>query len=152
ERVGGSVPGEFVGCDASTDFVRISTRPSLAKFRKSPKPPAKLRFSIELSRGKIDVPTAKSQTKRGTVPFVHSTHLQNCAVKLNGWKLQTQRSLLTSPAILLPRVGNPSPNKVALYTGRKRIALSDCVIAMHGLSIEKARVLHARLIAQWPTI
>jgi hypothetical protein len=101
-----------------------------------------------LVRGTLQVREA-NESRRGA-RFVHSTHLlggtldvARCSRVGNG------RRFVGGPAVLLPRVGNPTMKKVTVYAGRDEIVPSDCVIALRCRSIAHAEETRAIIHENW---
>ena len=84
-----------------------------------------------------------------SVPFVHSTHLQDFSISCH---LEVRNCLgrcAVGPMVLLPRVGQPKKSKVAQHLGCQRFMLSDCVIALMCHSPKAAERLWSDLQAHW---
>lgn len=82
------------------------------------------------------------------IRLVHTSHLANGKIDIDrALRIKTSRSL-TAPAVLLPRVGKPNPNKVAVHYGEP-IALSDCVFAIPCASEFSAELLRQRIVDSW---
>jgi hypothetical protein len=58
--------------------------------------------------------------------------------------------VISSPAVLIARVGTPSPQKVTVYTGGDEVVLSDCVIALRCKSVRHADDTRALILRNWP--
>ena len=84
------------------------------------------KINVQLVRG-----TAQLHSEVGSDrTLVHSTDLRSCSVFLNGRLASDSRPSIIGPAVLVPRVGQPRIDKVAVFLKRKRVALSDCVIGI----------------------
>lgn len=133
--------GDFNGCFASCTVVVLSRR---RRKRSSKKPAVTTAVKIEVSivRG-----TAQLHSETGSDrTLVHSTDLNTYSVSLNGRLASKARPSVIGPAILIPRVGQPRIEKVAVYRKRKRVALSDCVIGLQCQSVEDAVWLKDHLV------
>ena len=84
-----------------------------------------------------------------SVPFVHSTHLQDFTVSSHYNVRGGLGRCAIGPMVLLPRVGQPKRSKVAQYRDRDVLMLSDCVIALMCESAERAEVLWRDLQSNW---
>ena len=56
------------------------------------------------------------------------------------------------PAVLLPRVGRPSVEKIAVLDNGVGVAISDCVIALACASDTAALEVRGRLVQKWPRL
>ncbi len=82
----------------------------------------------------------------GDRTLVHSTDLHEFAVSLNGRVAGKYRPSVVGPAVLIPRVGAPRIEKVAVFEKRKRIALSDCVIGLQCQTLDDALWIKQELV------
>jgi hypothetical protein len=103
-------------------------------------------------RGKVQVHQAKLFKSRKGFPFVHSTELRAEGIDLRGKRIRSAHHLLRGPAVLLPRVGKPTAWKVAVYDGRTRIVLSDCVLALKCDDLHDAMRIRETLQDKWDVV
>jgi hypothetical protein len=54
--------------------------------------------------------------------------------------------------VLLPRVGRPNRLKIHTYEGRRRIVISDCVIALKCKTGEGAEAVRTALLENWDEV
>lgn len=92
--------------------------------------------------------SATSGDGPGTV-LVHSTDLKDARVRLNGRRGHGSYRCISGPAVLIPRVGQLTQQKIALLRSRRRIMLSDCVIGLKGSTPEQTHRLHEALGAHF---
>ena len=78
--------------------------------------------------------------------LVHSSELQDGRVILNGRRGRGHTPTVSSPAVLLPRVGRLTPQKVALFEGSTCVMLSDCVVAIVPEKGQQVSELRRRII------
>lgn len=84
-----------------------------------------------LQRGCCNVIMAKGLSSKSGLQYVHTTDLQSGALLKPHIRLPSSCCrVLHGPAVLLPRVGTPSPSKIVVIGSSKRIILSDCVIGV----------------------
>lgn len=107
------------------------------------------RFSLDFSnytifRGKISVHDAKHNLNGLT--FIHSTNLKNNSLENLSVKVETNTSIISGPAILLPRVGKPSSHKICLISGNSKYALSDCILAIQHTNYSEVKEMYNKLI------
>ena len=94
---------------------------------------------------------------RGTMPMfrvlsdssgprlVHSTDLRGARVFVDGRRGTIHCPVARAPAVMLPRVGRISEEKVAVYAGPDPLALSDCVLALECSSTQAAEMVRETL-------
>ena len=78
--------------------------------------------------------------------LVHSSELQDGRVILNGRRGRGRTPTISSPAILLPRVGRLTPQKVAVFEGSTCVMLSDCVVAIVPENGQQVSELRRRIV------
>ena len=139
----------FPGCAASSVLVKLM--PVSAAGNPSTTSPRTARLAVRR-------PGQYTTIVRGTCPFhdmpgdpqgptlVHYTDLRNARVILNGHRGFGQHRCLSGPAVLIPRVGRVTPDKVTLLGARKRVMISDCVIGLKADSPAAASRLRKVLV------
>lgn len=136
----------FPASTASTAIVRLSPRHArhvlLAETAR-----------VEVANGNLRVRVVRGchpmyEAKRGLYGhiLVHSTDLRHATVHLNGRRASRSGRLVNGPAVLLPRVGQITVEKIALYRRSAPIVMSDCVIALTTSSLTQARAVQKRLV------
>lgn len=85
------------------------------------------------------------------VRFIHSTDLCDGVVAPRIERVKLPRRHCVGPAVLLPRVGEPSARKLALFTG-ERVVLSDCVFGIECASRADSEALLGRMQEAWAYI
>lgn len=83
--------------------------------------------------------------------LVHTTDLVGNTVQLSGVKVLAS-AVLRGPVVLIPRVGRPKREKIALHLFERPAVLSDCVIGIQAESFEKTRAIFNILLYKWPLI
>ena len=137
--------GTFPGTAATTALVRLSpnvhraTAPPALAVATTPLP----RISVKIVRGCC--PAHRMTRERQDVVLVHYTDLRSGSVETNGRRGFGDYRCVDGPAIVLPRVGRITVEKVALLGNSQRVMLSDCVIALKPTSLNNARLLRDRL-------
>lgn len=91
-------------------------------------------------------------TPGDSVGVVHTTELKHRAVLPPSRRASPKWRQVRGPALLLPRVGMPNADKVALYLNPSPVVLSDCVIAVTCSSPAEAAMLQATLLRNWPRL
>ena len=132
----------FPGTAAKTALVRFTCREQSdvvhrfadSRMRLAPTP------DVVVYRGRL--PIHEAATTYG-VRLLHTTELKAGRIGRTARRAPT-RYAIPGPLLLIPRVGEPAIGKIVLYSGQRRVALSDCLFA---LSASTARLrLTQRLI------
>lgn len=155
EKVGGAGRGSFSGCASSTQFLRFRPRGQLLRPGKyiNAATPSLPKKGPTVFRGKLQMHTLGTQPEdENPIPLVHSTELRNCHVDVTARVVRTAASTVRGPAILLPRVGEPSLSKICVYKSNGIIAISDCVIAIKPKTHVALNSLYDALRQRWPAI
>ena len=137
--------GAFPGLAASTVLVRLSP-PDRARVQVEGTlraPPICPKLSVTVIRG--SQPMHLSATPRKGPVLVHSTDLRQGVVHLNGRRGTSEHRCVAGPAVLIPRVGRITDDKVVLLRAPTPIVMSDCVIALKTASLARARAVQKRL-------
>lgn len=126
--------GAFAGCMQRTVLVRVR-QDSWTRSASVPPAPSigtvATGLRITIVRGSIKMHEHHQILSRHGIPLIHSTALRAGSVPREGLPLvQTTRSTTRGPAILIPRVGAPSAEKVCVLKSPAEVALSDCVVAL----------------------
>lgn len=107
---------------------------------------------VRVHRGNVQMHSIGRAPSRQWLPLVHSTELEKSGVNLSRHRVDARYSSIYSPAVLLPRVGQPNRSKILLYSDRHRIVLSDCVIALQCRTVSEARKVRSALQRNWSTM
>jgi hypothetical protein len=87
------------------------------------------------------------ENKKG-VALIHSTSLQGSRIRISK-RVSYDGRLFSGPAVLIPRVGAPRMEKIAVLREGRRGVLTDCVLAVRCESTESAHALQASIRARW---
>lgn len=120
---------------------------------------------VEGTRRSRDVGGVRVGVHRGCVPMhmaetveegdgklllVHSTDLQRGELRRSRW-VESSRRVLRGPAVLVPRVGAPRPDKVVVVA-EERLVLSDCVFGITCDSLAVCQSLALSLQDCWDSV
>lgn len=146
----------FRECSAETVIVRFSKRASPVRARK--RPDASLKafnfrtkgfLKVGLFRGKVSMNEVANETG-GIFPLVHTTELKNRKALMERKRaLRSDYKPISGPAVLIPRVGRPTLDKVALLSKSDTVVLSDCVIALRCDSERAAASVRKFIDSNW---
>lgn len=143
-----SARGAFKGCFARCVIVRLTNRKRTKKIDSTPNKSAIKNFiDINLIRGTVQM----HENSKGSTTLVHTKDLQKSKVILNGHVASNSRPSVIGPAVLIPRVGQPSPSKISLYIRRKRVVLSDCVLGIQCKTKLEAEWIQNMILDDWIT-
>lgn len=98
-------------------------------------------------RGKISV--YEANYKSNGIPFIHSTNLLKNKLENVSKRVVSKTSVINGPAVLIPRVGKPNPQKICFISNNSSYALSDCVIAIQLKSKSKTKKMYEKIINNW---
>ena len=134
----------FKNCSPSIVFISINLHHSSN--------PKTKRFSLDLKnysifRGKVSMNSA-IQHGNGCI-FIHTTNIRNNELENLNLKVLNKLSEVTGPAVLIPRVGNPSKGKICVIRNFESYTLSDCVIAIKTNNVKNANKIFSLIIDNW---
>jgi len=132
---------------ARTSIVRITRRRLTNTINKDPISHANNK-SCALHRGRMQMHSIKNCLNG--FPLVHTTELRNGIVILNNKHgLVSAKAFVKGPALLFPRVGMITPEKICVLESRHNIVLSDCVLALEFAKLEHALAVRNHLLSDW---
>jgi methylase of polypeptide subunit release factors len=139
--------GAFPGLAAATTVVALTRRDCHGPSTQSSIPTTSYRrISVEVTRG--CTPMYRVKEADGGFPLVHTTGLGKDELGIQhvaGPRGRTVRG----PVVLLPRVGNPTPWKLRVYSDPWPITLSDCVIGLVCNTPNDAEEVIRRVTTAW---
>lgn len=100
-------------------------------------------------RGCVRMQSPAYCDKNGAIPLIHTTNIQ--AGKLVSLKriMPGEQFKVDGYGVVIPRVCNPNPNKVALLDGKHTYALSDCIIVLRTATEEDAVRVRTHILNNW---
>jgi predicted RNA methylase len=141
----------FPDCSPKTIIVRLKlrrkpTRPKIVAEKNLKK---RLRITVSIIRGNVDMTSLNGNHYRKPIPLVHTTELKANQPNLNVRKMHPDKTILTEVAVLLPRVGRPNITKLCLYLKKSPLALSTCVLAIKCKNQKEAKTVYKNLLQKW---
>lgn len=102
-------------------------------------------------RGGLRMQNLKYSKSKKAVPLIHTTNLQKGGlVNLKRIMIRQNINILVSGSgVVIPRVCNPTPNKVALLDEETFYVLSDCIIVLRTQTRIDAEKLRDGIIEHW---
>lgn len=153
EIIGEYPPKAFPGCHLRTALVRFELHSEMTGGQihapgGAPLPGTSVGEEVMLVRGSIPVHLARVRLD-GSTRVVHTKDLRDGAVRQVSdlWALRGRG--IRGPAVLLPRVGQPTPGKVVAYLDDDELLLSDCVLGIRCGTADAAIGLRAALVGSW---
>lgn len=107
---------------------------------------------VSLCRGTIAMHTIDALAGMHSVPLVHTTEMRNGTVTSLDRLVSTDRSIVSGPVVLIPRVCEPSRGKVCLYLPRKEVALSACILGIRCRNQNDAKQVREVLLRRWALV
>jgi hypothetical protein len=135
--------GAFPGLAARTILLRL-TRKTIESFRIPDPLPSQIVARVRLVRGCTPMHRVDDRGKA----VVHTTGLQGGRAAVTGRSASSGR-VFTGPGVLLPRVGAPRPDKIALFPDVESVVLSDCVIGLECGSLRSAIHVQKAIVGNW---
>ena len=103
---------------------------------------------LELIRGSVQMHEVRLSGAQDAIPLVHTTDL-GASTRQPQRRVRMRGRTVSGPAVLIPRVGMPSVEKVALHLSKSQILLSDCVLALRCSSRRQARLVRSAIRMEW---
>ena len=103
----------------------------------------------DIVRGCVRMQNPAYSNKKSAVRLIHTTNIQKG--KLTGLRriAPGHNLLVEGSGVVIPRVCNPNPNKIALLDGTHTYALSDCVIVLRTATQEDAIAVRNHILTHW---
>lgn len=138
----------FDGVRARTSLVRMAK----ARIKKHPSSKFVDSFagenSLEFRRGQVQMHRFRVSKSPKALPLVHTTRLVHGETSLLGPRVVALNSVC-GPALLFPRVGRVTPEKICTLEAGRSVVLSDCVIATQRGSDEQVIELRLNILSNW---
>ena len=82
-------------------------------------------------------------------PLVHTSNLSKNLVSLRGCRTVDYKHIMHGPAVLVPRVGLVTPEKIAFLPEGVSVVLSDCVLGIKCKMNTNASLLNQAILDDW---
>ncbi len=120
--------GAFCGLSVKTSIIKIRNCRPPQKYEESGAIQMKQNLAVELVRGSVPVNGTKSDDS-DPAPFIHTTNLVDHRV-VDPHMRKSRGRVIFGDVVLLPRVGKPKHDKLAIHKCDVSTVISDCVFAM----------------------
>ncbi|WP_438392097.1 methyltransferase [Caballeronia sp. DA-9] len=105
--------------------------------------------AVSVVRGSCQMHSRQRSRALAAAALVHTTHLKGGTVLDSAERVKGKA--IEGPALLFPRVGLVTPDKVCILEDGRRIVLSDCVLAVRCKSALEASTMRTRILDAWPS-
>lgn len=103
----------------------------------------------DVVRGSVRMQGLQYVDTKGSLRLIHTTNIQNGKL-VNIQRIARQPQLIVNGnGVVIPRVCNPNPNKIALLNANYTYHLSDCVIVIRTNTRVEAQQVKDFILANW---
>lgn len=107
---------------------------------------------VSLRRGRVQKKTA-SFNGPDALPLIHTTEIRASRILESNHHVTPNYESIRGPAVLLPRVGKPSPSKIAVLSStHSQVVLSECVLAVECVNEMDAQTVFSALQNNWNSL
>lgn len=141
----------FKGVSARTSLVRVQKRQTCTpKINLFISRHDDMHVEFDVIRGRTQMHRFSPVQVEGVgLPLVHTSELLDGTVALRGAPRVAPHASITGSAVLFPRVGRVTPQKVAILRHGDQVVLSDCVLGVMCKDDKEACTLRNEIIAHW---
>lgn len=136
-------------CSPNIAMVYVGRYPIAVRKARNKHPFKKLPVT-DVVRGCCRMQNPAYSEQNEALPLIHTTNIQNGILVNLKRVLPGLHFTVDGYGVVIPRVCNPNPNKVALLDGQQKYVLSDCVIVIRSASREDAEQIRSCILANWP--
>ncbi|MDY7540124.1 N-6 DNA methylase [Undibacterium sp. RTI2.1] len=106
-------------------------------------------LELEIIRGKLQMHLVNELTSVNSYPLVHTSNLSKNRVHILGGRTVDYKHLVNGPAVLVPRVGLVTQEKIAFLPEGETVVLSDCVLAIMCKTNANAKLMSQAILVDW---
>jgi predicted RNA methylase len=139
----------FKGCTPNVILVSLNDFTQISRQRNIPRIPHDFN-DISIFRGKLSMNLVE-EVLHGDY-LIHTTNMSSNRIVNLHTRANKTSSRVTGPAVLLPRVGNPTFSKLCIIKPHESYVLSDCVIAIKTSSLEDSYRLFNYIQNHWEQV
>ena len=107
-------------------------------------------FVNDIVRGCFRMQNISYSNSHKALRLIHTTNIQNGKLVKLRRVLPEGKQTVNGYGVVIPRVCNPNPGKVALLDGLYTYVLSDCIIVICTPTMEIAKQIRAHILENWP--
>lgn len=135
-------------CSPNIVFVYVGHR-SIKCLPQINKDPFKNLPVVDIVRGSKRMQNVVYSKTANSVPLIHTTNIQHGKlVNLKSVILNVQK-YVSGYGVVIPRICNPNPQKVALLNGCNKYVLSDCVMVLLTDNKVNAEIVRKNILCHW---
>lgn len=103
--------------------------------------------NVEILRGCMPM---YQTSEKGKYPILHTTNLKQGILNLNNPRFTDRMSrYVKGTFLIIPRVGNPTQDKIVIISNNISFCLSDCLFAVSSLDIGDITLVRSTIIKNW---
>jgi hypothetical protein len=106
---------------------------------------------LEIIRGKLQMHTADKWSSADGYPLIHTSNLLLNKIHFLGCHIVDYKHIIHGPAVLVPRVGLVTREKVAILPEGTSVVMSDCVLAIQCKTNDNAKLMSQAIFSHWDT-
>lgn len=142
----------FKGVSARTSLVRIRRSVDIARYDVTAVHLTDILNSFKVIRGTVQMHKIPATPRSGaSLPLIHTSQLLNGEIEFMNTPYVKLPATISGPAVLFPRVGRVTPQKVGILRGSDQVVMSDCTLGVQCINEQEARDLRTGIVAHWPT-
>ncbi len=100
-------------------------------------------------RGSVRMQNPAYSRSPKAVKLIHTTNIQKNALVHLKRVVPGAAQQVNGCGVVIPRVCNPNPNKIALLDGTSTYVLSDCVIVLRTTTMQEAEQVRQHILDNW---
>lgn len=102
-------------------------------------------------RGSLRMQNLTYSNSKKALRLIHTTNIQKGKLVNLKRVLSGNQLVIDGFGVVIPRVCNPSPQKIALLDGRYSYVLSDCVMVLRTSTEKDAKQVYTHILNNWPS-
>lgn len=109
-------------------------------------------LSVErIIRGSISMHNISYSNSSDALKLIHTTNIQNGKLVNLKQIIAKKKSIIDGYGVVIPRVCNPNPKKIALLDGKHSYVISDCIIVLKTSTMDDAKQVRCHILQHWHT-
>ena len=102
-----------------------------------------------VTRGCTRMQNPLYSNSKKALPLIHTSNIQDGELVNLKRVIPIVQHIINGYGVVIPRVCNPNPKKIALLDGKNKYVLSDCVIVLHTTTLETSVRVKDCIINNW---
>lgn len=104
---------------------------------------------IDVIRGYLSMPNVLYSSSKDSVPMIHTTNLRLGRLVELKKVIPCKGKIYKGYGVAIPRVCNPSVNKVVVLDSKNAYVLSDCIIVLSTKNLNDAIIVKDYILSNW---